>query len=225
MTKRAGVLGKFMIAVVAAGLILPAFSGAAQAGHRSHGHWKKHDAGWHDHRWQVRKRFVRHMRRRHWREHRTYRRDTRYAVRQTSYPAPQRHAQNLSGNQLLGGLLGAAIGAATGTQFGKGSGRTVAIIGGGLIGALIGGSLGKSMDQTDQYQVNQALETSPTGNAIVWDNPETGGFYKVTPTKTYQVAENAYCREFTTWGMIGGYEEKMYGTACRQPDGSWKTVK
>jgi len=225
MTKRAGVFGKVMIAVVAAGLVSPAFSGAAQAGHRSHGYWKKHDSGRYDRRWESRKRFVRHHRRHHRYEHRTYKRETHYVVKPAAYPAPRHSAQNLSGNQLFGGLLGAAIGAATGTQFGKGSGRTVAIIGGGLIGALIGGSLGKSMDQTDQYQVNQALETSPTGNAIVWQNPETGGAYKVTPTKTYQVAQNTYCREFTTWGMVGGYEERLYGTACRQPDGSWKTVK
>ncbi len=95
----------------------------------------------------------------------------------------------------------------------------------GLIGAIIGGGLGGSMDRNDQFRVNQALETSPTGAPIVWRNAETGGAYTVTPTKTYQVANNSYCREFTTWGFIGGYEEKIYGTACRQPDGSWAPVK
>lgn len=222
MTKRAGVLGTLMTAVIAGGLLLPATGGAAQADHRHH--WKKHSHGWHDHSWLNRRQYIRHMRRHHRHAHRHKpHRVTRYVVKQTAYP-PARQ-QLLSDNQVLGGLIGAALGAATGTQFGKGSGRAVAIIGGGIIGALIGGSLGKSMDQTDQYQVNQALETSPTGRTIVWENPDTGGSYKVTPTKTYQVAENTYCREFTTWGMIGGYEEKMYGTACRQPDGSWKTVK
>ncbi len=211
MKKRAGALRNIMIAVVAAGLVTPTLSTVAQADHRSHGYWKKQD-----HRWAARKRFARH-----WRHH--HRHETRTVVKRVSYP--QRQIQSPSGNTVFGGLLGAALGAAAGTQFGKGSGRAVAIIGGGLIGALIGGSLGKSMDQTDQYQVNHALENSPTGSTIVWQNADTGGAYKVTPTKTYQVAENAYCREFTTWGMVGGYEEKMYGTACRQPDGSWKTVK
>ena len=223
MSKRAGILGTVMATAIAATLALPAFSTSAEAGQRHH--WKKHHHGWHDHSWMPRKRLIRNLRRHHRHAHRHKRRyETRYVVKQVSYP-PAQPSRQLTDNQVLGGLLGAAIGAATGTQFGKGIGRTVAIIGGGLIGALIGGSLGKSMDQTDQYQVNQALEKSPTGRTIVWENPQTGGAYKVTPTKTYQVAVNTYCREFTTWGMIGGYEEKMYGTACRQPDGSWKTVK
>lgn len=96
---------------------------------------------------------------------------------------------------------------------------------GAALGALLGTTLGRSMDGNDLYRVNHALETSPTGSAFVWQNANTGGAYRVTPTRTYQVAQNAYCREFVTWGMIGGYEEKMYGTACRQPDGSWATVK
>ena len=215
MKTRAGAFRKVMAAVLAVGLTMPALNTAAQADHRHYGYWKKHE-----HYWMKRKRAIRHWRMHHRHAHRQ---DRIHVVRRSAYP-PARQP-SLSGNTLLGGLLGAALGAAAGTQIGKGSGRTVAIIGGGLIGALIGGSLGQSMDQTDQYQVNQALETSPTGNTIVWQNPDTGGSYKVTPTKTYKVAENTYCREFTTWGMIGGYEEKMYGTACRQPDGSWKTVK
>ncbi len=223
MVKRAGFLGIFMATAVATALMTTAFSTTAQAGHRHH--WKKHNHGWQDHSWMSHRQYKRHVRRHHRHAHRHKRRYvTRYVVKEVAYP-PQRQTRLFTDQQVLGGLLGAAIGAATGSQFGKGSGRTVAIIGGGLVGALIGGSLGKSMDQTDQYQVNQALEKSPTGNTIVWKNPQTGGAYKVTPTKTYQVAENTYCREFTTWGMIGGYEEKMYGTACRQPDGNWKTVK
>jgi surface antigen len=221
MKKRSRILRSLIAGAIAAALISPGLSTAANADHRGHGYWTKHD-----HRWAAKKRFQRHWRRQHRRyHHERGRHQTRHVVRQVSYPTPRYRSSELSGNSLIGGLLGAALGAATGTQIGKGSGRTVAIIGGGLLGALIGGSLGKSMDGDDQYQVNQALETSPTGNTIVWSNPQTGGSYKVTPTKTYKVAENEYCREFETWGMIGGYEEKMYGTACRQPDGSWKTVK
>ena len=32
-------------------------------------------------------------------------------------------------------------------------------------------------------------------------------------------------REYRTTADIGGKQEQMYGTACRQPDGSWKAVK
>ncbi len=228
MRKRSRVWRSVVTGLFTAALISPTLSSVANADHRSHGHgyWKKHD-----YRWTAKKRAYRHWRRHHKHRHdydHGYRRHgnrTQYVVKHVPYRAPQYKSSELSGNSLVGGLIGAALGAAAGTQFGKGSGRTVAIIGGGLLGALIGGNLGKSMSQTDQNQVNQALETSRTGRAISWRNPDTGGTYKVTPTKTYKVAENSYCREYTTWGMVGGYEEKLFGTACRQPDGSWKNVK
>jgi len=43
----------------------------------------------------------------------------------------------------------------------------------------------------------------------------------VTPTKTYETAAGP-CREYTIDAIIGGSTEKIYGTACRQADGSWK---
>jgi surface antigen len=33
-----------------------------------------------------------------------------------------------------------------------------------------------------------------------------------------------YCREFQQTVTIGGKTEQAYGTACRQPDGSWQIV-
>jgi surface antigen len=32
------------------------------------------------------------------------------------------------------------------------------------------------------------------------------------------------CREFQQTIMIGGQPQKAYGTACHQPDGTWKIV-
>ena len=32
------------------------------------------------------------------------------------------------------------------------------------------------------------------------------------------------CREYQSTAIIGGKEEKVYGRACRQPDGTWKNV-
>jgi hypothetical protein len=34
-----------------------------------------------------------------------------------------------------------------------------------------------------------------------------------------------YCREFNSTAVIGGREVPVYGTMCRQPDGSWKTME
>ena len=36
--------------------------------------------------------------------------------------------------------------------------------------------------------------------------------------------EDRYCREYTQVFEIGGEREEGYGTACRQPDGTWQIV-
>ena len=126
--------------------------------------------------------------------------------------------------QLLGSVIGAAAGAAVGSQIGSGSGNKVAIVGGTVLGFLVGGSVGRSMDQVDQNCVGQALERAETGQTVAWINPETSTRYQVTPIRTYQDSRNRYCREYTTRGTIDGRVEQLYGTACRQPDGSWQIM-
>ena len=139
-----------------------------------------------------------------------------YRVRQTyAYPT--------ANGQLLGGLLGAALGGLAGSQIGKGDGRTAAIIGGVVLGGLVGGSIGDTMDRVDQAQTSRVLETSPTGTAVSWVNPDTGANYTVTPTQTYRL-NGQDCRDFTTWGVIDGYEEQLHGTACRTDDGRWASI-
>ena len=80
------------------------------------------------------------------------------------------------------------------------------------------------MDQVDQNCVGQALERAETGQTVAWINPETSTRYQVTPIRTYQDSRNRYCREYTTRGTIDGRVEQLYGTACRQPDGSWQIM-
>lgn len=128
-------------------------------------------------------------------------------------------------NQVMGGqIIGAILGGAAGTQFGKGNGRTVAIAGGAILGAIIGGEVGKTMQAADQQQANRVLEATPTGQTITWNNPDTGRGYQMTPTKTYKTESNVYCREYTSKARIGGSQNRVYGQACRMPDGSWKIL-
>lgn len=129
------------------------------------------------------------------------------------------------GNKAVaGGVIGAAIGALTGNTIGKGSGRVAAIVTGGVIGAIVGGHVGDSMDKADRLQAHDVLETAHTGQKVTWANPDNGREYTVTPTRTYQRENGRYCRDFTTWGWIDGYEEKLHGTACRTANGSWRRV-
>ncbi len=166
------------------------------------------------------------------RSYRTYKRrnyrsrPVRRVVTRTVYVAPRHAGYNYSysNRSVAGGLIGAALGAFTGSHIGKGSGRTAAIVGGALIGAIVGNTVAEGMDRTDAVYTSRTLETARTGNAVTWTNPDSGNRYSVTPTRTYRTPSGQYCREFTTWGWIGGYERQLHGTACRQADGSWKNV-
>ncbi|HIE55072.1 MAG TPA: glycine zipper 2TM domain-containing protein [Chromatiaceae bacterium] len=124
-------------------------------------------------------------------------------------------------NQQAGMIIGGILGGVLGNQVGRGDGRTAAIIVGTLIGSHIGGSIGRSMDETDRLKTAHSLETVRTGVPTRWRNPDTGNRYTVTPTKTYETSRGP-CREYTVDAIIGGKKEKVYGTACRQADGSWK---
>lgn len=126
---------------------------------------------------------------------------------------------------LLGGLAGGILGA----QVGGGEGKLIATGVGALAGALVGGSIGQTLDQYDQQMITnssrQALEFSPTGKSVGWNNPDSGHSGSVTPTRTYKNSDNQYCREYTQEVIIGGERQKAYGKACRQADGNWKIVK
>jgi len=124
-----------------------------------------------------------------------------------------------------GALTGAAIGAAVGSTMGRGhSNRAFAVWLGAGVGANIGSTIGKYMDEQDRLRTADILETQQTNTPTTWINPDTQNSYTVTPTKTYTIAEGP-CREFTLDAQIGGKTEQIYGTACRQSDGSWKVIK
>lgn len=125
--------------------------------------------------------------------------------------------------------LGAALGAAGGGLLGAAAGgRGTGIAAGVLLGGLAGGALGSALDAQDRRIAAQsqqhALETAPAGTATSWQNPDSGNAGTVTPIRTYQNASGQYCREFQQTITIGGQQEQSYGTACRQPDGSWRIV-
>lgn len=118
-------------------------------------------------------------------------------------------------------VIGGALGGLLGSQVGRGDGRTAAIIIGTLAGAAVGGSIGRSMDDTDRLKTAHTLETVRTGVSSSWRNPDTQNTYTVTPTRTYETTGQP-CREYTVDAVVGGKKQQVYGTACRQPDGSWK---
>jgi surface antigen len=124
---------------------------------------------------------------------------------------------------VIGAVIGGAAGGAIGSQVGKGSGKTVATIGGTIIGVLIGGAIGRSMDGADHACLAQTLEQAPAQHAVMWSNPD-GGHYRVVPLEGYEDSEGRVCRDYRTTATIEGRQQQIYGTACRQPDGSWQRV-
>ena len=120
-----------------------------------------------------------------------------------------------------GMIIGAVAGGILGNQVGGGSGQVFANMVGSVAGAAIGGSIGRTMDETDRLNAAMALENVQTGVPSTWINPDTGYQYVMTPTNTYSGAAGP-CREYTMDATIGGRTEQVYGTACRQPDGSWQ---
>ena len=137
-------------------------------------------------------------------------------------------AQNAP-KQNLGTLLGGAAGALAGSQFGKGRGKLIAVGLGTLLGASIGSEIGRNMDELDKLKMQEtagiAFEKSPDHQPVEWNNPNTGNSGSTVPTKTYYTESNTPCREYQTLVNIGGRKESAYGTACRQPDGSWKIMQ
>jgi len=122
-----------------------------------------------------------------------------------------------------GMVIGGTLGGLLGSQVGHGRGQTAAVIAGTLAGAAIGGSVGRSMDDTDRLKAARSLENVRTGVPSAWRNPDTGIDYEFTPTRTFRT-DSGPCREFEVDARIGGRPETTYGTACRQPDGSWRIV-
>lgn len=127
-------------------------------------------------------------------------------------------------NEGVGTITGGVVGGLLGSQFGGGSGKVMAAAGGALLGAYLGGQVGKTMDRLDRLEMRRALETAPTGRAVVWTNPDNGNRYTVQPTRTYYQGSQQPCREYITKAIIGGKSEQVYGKACRQADGSWRVV-
>ena len=129
--------------------------------------------------------------------------------------------------QLIGGLGGAGLGGLAGSQIGSGSGRLWATGAGVLLGALAGSEIGSSLDRADQAyaaQATQSAYSAPVGQTIRWNNPDSGNYGTITPTRSGTDNGGRVCREYHQTIYVGGKQQSGYGTACQQSDGSWQVV-
>lgn len=134
--------------------------------------------------------------------------------------------QGMGNKQLIGGGSGALLGGLAGSQFGGGKGQLWATGAGVLLGALVGSEIGSSLDNADRAYASQANSSalrSPIGETISWNNPNSGNYGTITPTRDGYRGQQ-YCREYQQTVNVGGKQQSAYGQACRQPDGSWEIV-
>jgi surface antigen len=157
---------------------------------------------------------------------RSYSRDTGYTMQSDIRQGTCNSSRLPYGinKQTVGGALGGVIGGLLGSRVGEGSGKTVATITGVLAGMAAGSYLGKTMDAGDQYCAGQALEYAQDNRPVRWSNPDNNSSYVVTPVRTYEES-GRYCRNYTTRVTTEGNTRTVTGTACRQPDGTWRMVE
>ena len=88
--------------------------------------------------------------------------------------------------------------------------------------ALLGGmALYHYMNKEDEMVMQDVFENAPTGQTVGWQNPDTNIPYQMTVTNTSSNS-GSHCRQYQTVGIVEGRKETMVGTACRQPNGTWK---
>jgi surface antigen len=134
-------------------------------------------------------------------------------------PAPRENA---------GTVVGAVGGAVVGSQIGGNTGSRVAAgVAGAAIGGLIGNRIGAAMDDEDRQRAYaaqvEALESAPSGPPVNWQNPDSGRSGSIVPGPAVQQG-GMQCRQYTHTVNIDGKSQVVRGTACRNPDGTWKSV-
>jgi surface antigen len=135
--------------------------------------------------------------------------------------------QGAGNKQLIGTGGGAVLGGLAGSQVGSGSGRLWATGAGVLLGGLLGSEIGSSLDRADQAYAAQATQqaySAPVGETIRWNNPQSGNYGTITPTRSGTDNGGRVCREYSQTIYVGGKSQSGYGTACQQSDGSWQVV-
>ena len=129
--------------------------------------------------------------------------------------------------QKVGAVSGAVVGGLLGSKVGGGSGQLWATGAGVVLGGLIGSEIGRSLDNADRAmlgQANQRAQTAPIGESVSWNNPDSGNYGTVTPTREGESSYGRYCREFEQTIYVGGRQETAVGTACQNSDGTWEVV-
>lgn len=132
---------------------------------------------------------------------------------------PTRADTGLAVGALAGGLIGNTVG--------KGTGRALATVAGAFVGGVVGHEIGRTLDEQDRMLAREAeyeaLERGRSGVARTWRNPDNGRYGEVVPSRPYKRG-GSDCRDYAHTVYIDGRPQVMRGTACRNHDGTWRSV-
>ncbi len=122
---------------------------------------------------------------------------------------------------------GAITGSVIDNQVGSGSGRVVTTAIGSLAGGLVGSEIGRSLDERDRQEAlaaeYRALEFGRAGRPVAWRNDSSGIYGEVVTGAEYKI-NSLDCRDYTHTVHVDGRPRVSRGTACRQPDNTWRVV-
>jgi len=99
--------------------------------------------------------------------------------------------------------------------------------GGVVIGGITSSEIARSLSETDLQRAAQAehfaLETAQPGRAQLWSNPTTSTGGMIVVGATYDI-NRSQCRDYTHTVTTAEGERVVRATACRQPNGTWRSV-
>lgn len=125
--------------------------------------------------------------------------------------------------EFYGTLAGAGFGGLIGDQFGHGSGRVATTAAGVFTGGLIGNRIGHSYDRPGPVYAPTYITPGPVYYSTAYV-PNYVAPPAPPPPIYIDDDYGSYCREYSKTIRIGDEVRESYGTACLQPDGSWKAV-
>lgn len=146
-------------------------------------------------------------------------------------PAPARADGD---SEFLGTIVGAGLGGFLGSQIGHGSGRLAATGAGVFLGGLAGNSLGRSSGRAYGHYPPPRHTTYAPAYSTLYEETYEPSYVMTYYTPNYVAppapppaiyidnSSGSYCREYSQQVRIGNQIQESYGTACMQPDGSWK---
>ncbi len=133
---------------------------------------------------------------------------------------------------LFGGLIGGGLGAGVGYAAGKSRGATI----GGILGLGLGALIAAAADNDRHHPRQIAYAPPPPVYAPpAYEPPYQQGAYHqpYQPAPVYgqqpdpyggtRYSQN-YCRQYNGSVSVNGNTYPSYGTACLQPDGTWRMV-